>query len=175
MVFTIVRSPVFVWVTVIAGPIAGLLLGAGPVPIFFSVVLLVATSIGLSIRHAHRNARQWSEREPQFDRSFLIACGVDPTNRQARAALAIRAGIADLATVPPETIHAADRIRGEIDTLPYWDSIDMVGFVVALEERLGEPVPDDLGGVVLEAYKEPELDVREFVRRVLSRLDAESA
>jgi hypothetical protein len=70
------------------------------------------------------------------DDDFLAACGIPDDPFRRRVAVKSREAIAKLAGVPRETILPEHSSRFDLIELPYWDSLDWLGYVFEVERLL---------------------------------------
>lgn len=103
-----------------------------------------ATMFVLSLRR-HRRATElaashWRERPRMGDGEFLKACEIPDDPLTVEVALAARRVIADLGTVPTETIKPDDSFAHDLVQLPYWDSLEWMGLVMGIERELDDRV-----------------------------------
>ena len=82
---------------------------------------------------------------------FLDAMGIDRSSEFAKIALAARATLAELGCVPPDSITAADRFYPDLEKLPFYDSIDFLGVVLAVEDMLDICVSGDESAAIAES------------------------
>ncbi len=139
-----------------------------------SIVLPVVAFIVWLLRHQDEiraNAKEWSSRPAMADEDFLKVCLVPEDPMQVEAALAARRAIASLATVPASTILPDDSFARDLVQLPFWDSLDWLGFLLETEVQSGLRIRLP-GGVVERAYEEAgggdAVRVRHVVRAVAS-------
>jgi hypothetical protein len=108
---------------------------------FLLSTLTITTSFILFVvvhrRKTRKAAAEWAGRSPMGDEAFLAACDVGADPVAARVALAARRVIARLATVPPTTVLPDDSFARDLVRLPFWDSLDWLGFDLELEKELG--------------------------------------
>ncbi len=139
-----------------------------------ALALLVgaATTFVLSLRK-HRTttelaARRWHERPTMDDGEFVKACEIPDEPLRVEIALAARRAIAELGTVPAETIRPDDSFAHDLVQLPYWDSLEWMGLVLGIERQFeGKVVLDDsvIGDAVkLAGGRLSELRVKHVVR-----------
>src|SRR3712207_6235089 len=111
-----------------------------PVVAIASLVVLALVMAELFLLH-RRNLRdaaeRWGRRAPLIDDDFLRQCEVPDEPFAIVAALSARRAVAALATVPPETIRPDDLFKRDLGKLPYWDSLDWLGFVLEVEKQSG--------------------------------------
>lgn len=81
-------------------------------------------------------------RARQTDEDFLACCGVT-TDTERKIALAVRRAVANVGLVDSQYISHDARWPDDLGVLPVWDSMDAMGYVVALEEELGIEIPYD--------------------------------
>jgi hypothetical protein len=106
-----------------------------------AILVGAATSFVLSLRR-HRRATElaaslWRERPTMGDGEFVKACEIPGEPLMVEVALAARRVIAELGTVPAETIRPDDSFAQDLVHLPYWDSLDWLGLVLGIERELG--------------------------------------
>ncbi len=136
----------------------------------FAVMAVGLIFLGIRRRRTTWSAVcRWRERDLTNDEEFLRACEIPDDPLKIALALAARRAIAKLATVPPETIRATDTFARDLIELPYWDSLDWLGFIFEVERECGHRVPrtiylDD----AVDPRKMPfsELQVRHVVKAV---------
>ena len=153
-------------------PVPGALLTAvvsfAPIP---AVILLGVALFALHRRKLRGAAAAWGGRTPMPDAEFLRLCEVPDEPFAARAALAARRAIASLATVPPETILPDDSFYHDLRHLPFWDSLDWLGFVFEVEKQANHELRV-MGavaeGAVRAAGDFKRLRVRHIVRSVMT-------
>jgi acyl carrier protein len=93
-------------------------------------------------RRVFRSAEQkvaffCKDRAPQSDEQFLTECGLPSEPEADRVALAVRRAMAKLGSIDPTFIRADDVYPDQLAMLPFWDSVDMMGYIWELEEQLG--------------------------------------
>ena len=76
------------------------------------------------------------------DAEFVAECRMPDAPFAAAFALAVREEVARRAGVPPQAVHAADRLPEEWGDLFIRESLDAAEFVMGLEEQFGVSVPD---------------------------------
>jgi hypothetical protein len=69
------------------------------------------------------------------DDDFLKGCEIPDEPLPIAVALAARRVIAELGTVPPETIRPDDSFAHHLVQLPFWDSLDWLGFILDVEQQ----------------------------------------
>ncbi len=94
--------------------------------------------------------------------AFLSELGIPGSSPLAEKVLAVRARLAELGGVPPDSLRTSDRIADELRHLPFYDSLDVMEFAFILEEEMGAPVPDDKV-FALFARKEPPVAIRDLI------------
>ena len=125
--------------------------------------------------------RNYDERRKDFDTrnhcaeaEFLTDLGLKANTREAVLALAIRSVIAELAEVRPEAICANHSFANDLSPLGMWDSLDTVEFVLRLEARIGNAIPDEqaekLPGLADRDRVDPGYTVGTMVRQMISFL-----
>jgi hypothetical protein len=105
-----------------------------------SLVILALGAVGWFALHHRRlteAAAQWSRRRGLSDDEFLRQCHVPGEPFAILAALSARRAVASLATVPAETIRPDDSFARDLSQLPFWDSLDWLGFVLEVEKQSG--------------------------------------
>jgi hypothetical protein len=120
-----------------------------------AALFVISTTVWTVLRLVrHRKATRlaacrWRDRPPMDDDDFLKGCEIPDEPLRIEVALAARRVIAELGTVPPETIRPDDSFARELVQLPFWDSLDWLDLVLLIEEKLGgrvifpEPYLDD--------------------------------
>src|SRR5437588_11053056 len=83
-----------------------------------------------------------SARPAQSDAEFTAECRMPDAPFASAFALAVRREVARRAEVPPQAVHAADRLPEEWGDLFVRESLDTDEFVAGLGERVGESVWD---------------------------------
>lgn len=81
-------------------------------------------------------------RPAQADAEFVAACRMPDAPFAAAFALAVRREVARRARVPPQAVHAADRLPEEWGDLFIRESLDAAEFVMELEQEFGVRIPD---------------------------------
>lgn len=130
-----------------------------------------AASILLVHRRAKKAAAEWAHRSCLSDAEFLAECDVPAKEFDQLVALAARREIASLATVPAETIRPEHLIQGDLGNLPFWDSLDWLGFVLEVERESGYEVrvPGNVaGGAAQLAGGYRQMRVGDLVRSVVT-------
>jgi hypothetical protein len=79
-------------------------------------------------------------RAPQTDEEFVRDCGLADDAEGAALALAVRRSVASYGAVDSQAIRASDRYPEELAALSNWDSLDLLGWFLELEEVLGREV-----------------------------------
>lgn len=112
-----------------------------------TIVVLAAlvgagTTFVLSLRK-HRRATElaasrWRERATMGDGEFLEACEIPDDPLMIDVALTARRVIAELGTVPAETIRPDDSFAHDLVQLPYWDSLEWLGLIMGIERELDD-------------------------------------
>jgi acyl carrier protein len=82
-------------------------------------------------------------RSKQPDDQFIAECGLPPGPEAARIAMAVRRAVADIGSIDPEFILAADAYPDQLGVLPLWDSMDWLAFIWALEKQLGTRLSEE--------------------------------
>jgi acyl carrier protein len=116
------------------------------------IAIGVGVIVGVRLHRANVQAlARWRGRTPMADREFSRGCQIPDESFKVDVALAVRRAIADLGTVPAETIRPDDSFSRDLVQLPFWDSLDFLEFVLEVERRLegkvklpGSDVIDDL-------------------------------
>jgi hypothetical protein len=112
-------------------------------------VLLVPIAIAVAaadvwyrrhVRAALEASDRWRTGPTMGDGEFLMRCEVPDEPFAAAVALAARRVIADLGSVPPETIRPEDSFARDLVALPFWDSLDWFGFLLDVERACGPGV-----------------------------------
>jgi acyl carrier protein len=81
-------------------------------------------------------------RPSESDSEFVARCRMPDAPFAAEFALAVRREVARRARVPPEAVHAADRLPEEWGDVFIRESLDAAEFVMELEQELGVEIPD---------------------------------
>ena len=108
----------------------------------FFVIVAAGVTAGFAVwqlyhrRHLHRTASEWALRDRIFDCDFLQRCGPFPNELAKEVAVAARRAIAVLATVPSDTIYPENSFADDLSDLPYWDSLDWLGFILETERQM---------------------------------------
>ena len=76
------------------------------------------------------------------DEEFLTHCDLPPRPRALEIACGIRRAIAAHANVNPKRIHARDRIPDDLGDIFCRESLNVVEFLILMEEELGVHIPD---------------------------------
>ena len=133
------------------------------------ILALAAAIIYFGFRAIRRRElaeiKRFEQSTPTEDLDFVTALGVSEGSSDARKVTAIRAGIAELGEVPPHSIRADHRFYPDLERLPFYDSIDFLGLILMVEEkldvRLGDTDHEMLSKIVTEGT------VMDFVLNVL--------
>jgi hypothetical protein len=105
------------------------------------------------------------------DAEFLHECEVPDEPFAARAALAARRAIASLATVRADTIGPDDSFYHDLRRLPFWDSLDWLGFALEVEKQSNyelRVIGAVAQGAVQAAGDFKRLRVRHIIRSVMT-------
>ena len=78
----------------------------------------------------------------QADAEFAAECRMPDAPFASAFALAVRREVARRAGVPPQAVHAADRLPEEWGDLFIRESLDAAEFVMELEQEFGVTIPD---------------------------------
>jgi acyl carrier protein len=109
-----------------------------------AILVGAAISFVLSLRKQRRAtelaASRWRERPTMDDGEFLGECEIPDDPLMVEVTLAARRVIAELGTVPAETILPDDSFVSDLVQLPYWDSLEWMGLVLGIERELGDRV-----------------------------------
>jgi acyl carrier protein len=84
-------------------------------------------------------------RPAQADAKFVAECRMPDAPFASSFALAVRREVARRAGVPPQAVHAADRLPEEWGDLFIRESLDAAEFVMELEQEFGVELPDAVG------------------------------
>ena len=87
------------------------------------------------------------------DDVFLKACEIPDEPLRIGVALAARRTIAELGTVPAETILPSDTFAHDLVELPFWDSLDWLHFIFSVERRSDGTFKLPYGSLIDEAIK----------------------
>jgi hypothetical protein len=115
----------------------------------FVSIVAACTLIGLGLSFwfiRRRESREIGhfERRPKVEAdAFLGEVGIPGSSPLAQKVLAVRARLAELGGVPPDSLRASDTISGDLRHLPFYDSLDILLFAFILEEEMGVIVPDE--------------------------------
>ncbi len=99
----------------------------------------------------------------ESDEEFLARCELPRHPRALEIASAIRRAIAVHAHVKLETIHAGDRIPQDLGDLFERESLNVVEFLMLVEEELGVQFPDT---PVAELVSRETVAVKEIVSTI---------
>jgi hypothetical protein len=123
-------------------------------------------SLGLSFwnirRKESREIARFEERPKVGADAFLGELEIIGSSPLAEKVLAVRTRLAQLGGVPPDSLRPSDRISGELRHLPFFDSLDYLGFVFILEEEMGVRIPDDKL-LALSARKDSPTAIRDLI------------
>ena len=120
------------------------------------VLALAAAIIYFGCRAVRRRelaeVKRFEHSTPTEDIEFVTGLGLSQDSPDAQKAIAIRAGIAELGEVPPHSIRADQRFYPDLERLPFYDSIDLLGLTLMVEEkinvRLGDTDEEGLSQIV---------------------------
>jgi acyl carrier protein len=138
------------------------------VPLMLGLFIWTVVSARRHLRETVRAAEHWRERPTMGDGKFLKQCEIPDESLLVEVALAARKVIADLGTVPPETIRPDDTFAEDLIQLPFWDSLEWMGLVMGVEEEfdgkvlVAESCIED--AVKLAGGRPSELKVKHVVR-----------
>jgi acyl carrier protein len=95
-----------------------------------------------ALRQVFRTANQkvaafCEGRSRQADEEFTADCGLPAEPLAARVAVAVRRAVANIGSVDPLFIRAADLYPDQLGVLPLWDSMDWLAYLMELEKELG--------------------------------------
>jgi acyl carrier protein len=82
------------------------------------------------------------QRTPCSDDEFVRKLGFAPDSREAVMALGVRHAVAESLPVAPEVLTPAASPLRDPDLRPFCDSLDVVEFMMRIEERLHVAIPD---------------------------------
>ena len=82
------------------------------------------------------------DRQPESDEEFITRCKLPSHPRASEIALIIRWAIAAHGDFRAEMIHALDRIPEDLSDIFIRESLNVVEFLMTLEEELGVRIPD---------------------------------
>jgi hypothetical protein len=114
-------------------------------------------------------ASRWRDRTPVSDHEFLRGCEIPDEPLMIEVALAARRVIAELGTVPPETIRPNDTFTHDLVQLPFWDSLDWMDFIFRVERECLLKVSRPLfceGAIDSFKAQDSDLQVRHVIRAV---------
>lgn len=134
------------------------------------IVMLPSSKRAVQRGEAARAAAFATAREPLLVTDFCHGCGLHASGAGCARAAAVRRAITRLGQVPPHAIRPGDRFAVELAALPFWDSLDVVGVALALEEELAVELSDAQLQRVRHPEHHPSLSVRDFVADVLAVL-----
>lgn len=101
------------------------------------------------------------DRLPESDEDFVHGCALSVED--VYVAIGVRRVIARLGDVEPAYIHHNDCFDGDIDLLPFWDSLDSLGIVMEIEEEFGVKLNDDAAQRIRNPEMVRGLRVKDFV------------
>jgi acyl carrier protein len=78
------------------------------------------------------------------DEAFVRQLGLAPGSDVALKAVAVRKVVAQFGRVPAQSLGAQTRFYPTMGRLPFYDSLDAVELVLAIEEATGLEIPDDV-------------------------------
>ncbi len=82
------------------------------------------------------------DRQPESDEEFIARCELPLHSRAPEIAIVIRRAIATHGHLKIETVHALDRIPEDLGDIFIRESLNVVEFLMLLEEDLGVSIPD---------------------------------
>lgn len=80
----------------------------------------------------------------ETNEEFAQSCDMADSRDKLRIAHGIRKVIAKLGKVDPSYVNSGDTFQNDIFELPFWDSLDAVGIVLALEDEFGISIEEDV-------------------------------
>ena len=95
--------------------------------------IALGTMFGIRRTRGRKAQERWATESPMDDETFLRACGIPNDPFRRRVAVKARTAIANLAGVPPATILPDHTFAHDLVELPYWDSLDWLGYVFEVE------------------------------------------
>ena len=78
------------------------------------------------------------------DMDFVSACHIGDDSAICKVAIAVRRSVANYGMVDADFIYPSDRYPGQLNALSGWDSLDLFGWLLELEQELGEPVSNSM-------------------------------
>lgn len=120
--------------------------------------------LGMPARYLEvQRVKEFGKLPPVGDADFVTSIGLQPASEPGQLAVQIRKALARLAEVPPESISASHRSDEDLSQLPFFDSLDVVGLLIAMEETLGSEIPDENAENMHFLVRMDRLTVGEFV------------
>ena len=119
-----------------------------------------------TIKKERKVTKDISGRAPCSLDRFLKEGKIEPLNDKERRFIEVaRKVMAELGTVPENSIYPTDTFHDEIGFLPFWNSIDMLEYIAGLEEALDM----DIDSVIDWPYPDysPQYTVAEFFNELL--------
>jgi acyl carrier protein len=111
----------------------------------------------------HRHGHTIKSREPESDEGFIIRCKLPSHPRATEIALVVRRAIAAHGDFKAEMVHALDRIPENLGDIFIRESLNVVQFLMVLEEDLGIRIPD---APVIDLVSRGTVTVKEMVETI---------
>ena len=138
------------------------------VPFFGALVVWIVYALRKIRRTERAEIGRFQQRTPIEDSKFLSEIGIDPTSPEAEVAVNARQAFADLGSVPAESLQASDRFYPDLEKLPFYDSIDSLGIILELEQKLKFDISrDDADRLLSRVVRKESATVGEAVIEVL--------
>lgn len=106
------------------------------------------------------------------DDAFLKDIGIEADSPFAKQALAVRGAIAELATISTASLSASVRISSDLNQLPFFDSPDILGVILKIEEKTGMKIEDEFQEELCEVISKG--SISDIVKAVVNELQRES-
>jgi acyl carrier protein len=113
--------------------------------------LALAGAAGILVGGARRRqsrrlaAREYFNAQPYVsDQDFARQLGLEPGSAGVDIAVAVRHVLAKFGEIAPESLSADTCFYPDMGRLPFYDSLDAVELIMAIEEGTGLEIPDDV-------------------------------
>ena len=135
-------------------------------------ILFVGGQCLRDLWRVRRTHKEVVERPPRDLKQFLAESDFgELTNDEIEFVQKIRKVITNLADVPTDNLYSNDTFKETMAHLPFWDSMDFVELMIAMEEMTGinyEETIKDWELTTFPDYRNPNYTVADFVKVFLA-------